>query len=68
MSDGATVYMKLVPADPLSSQSYTYELDGTDNFVLSALLENPGDESAAESQTRCGVVTPEDLVYMVCAD
>lgn len=41
---GSTVYMNIVPKDPISSQSYKYELGAdTDNYILSACLENASD-------------------------
>ncbi|MEJ2347571.1 MAG: prepilin-type N-terminal cleavage/methylation domain-containing protein [Patescibacteria group bacterium] len=45
-TDGQTVYFKILPADPVSSQSYIYRIvPGSSNqkFQLFARLENPED-------------------------
>ncbi len=40
-----TVYMPVLPKDPVTAQSYKYELGGdTDTFTLSACLENKSDD------------------------
>jgi type II secretion system protein G len=41
---GTTVYMNSVPKDPVLTQTYKYELGAdTDNYTLSACLENASD-------------------------
>jgi prepilin-type N-terminal cleavage/methylation domain-containing protein len=41
---GTTMYMNAVPKDPVSSQTYLYELGtDTDNYTFSACLENASD-------------------------
>lgn len=43
---GTTTYMAELPADPLSDQSYKYELGvASDTFTLSSCLENKSDVS-----------------------
>lgn len=43
---GTTTYMPKLPIDPLSDQSYKYELGaGSDSFTLSGCLENKSDTS-----------------------
>ncbi|MFC1625466.1 prepilin-type N-terminal cleavage/methylation domain-containing protein [Patescibacteria group bacterium] len=50
-SVGTTVYMPKLPGDPLSVQSYQYEvLDSGDSFTLSSCLENESDDKG-ESTT-----------------
>jgi len=50
-SSGTTVYMSTLPNDPLPDQTYKYQLgtdtdpSDTDNFRLSACLENKSDTS-----------------------
>ncbi len=55
-SVGSTVYMSRLPKDPLSSQTYKYELGaGGDSYTLSACLENKSDANgvAAGDTTWC---------------
>jgi type II secretion system protein G len=43
---GTTTYMQILPKDPISSQSYKYEVGATlDTFTLSSCLENKSDEA-----------------------
>jgi len=67
---GQTVYMNQLPSDPVTTQSYTYTKITDDNFELQANLENLSDESASESQLKCGVPAGgvTQRVYMICAD
>lgn len=52
VKDGTTVYMSALPKDPLSSQSYRYVSADSDDYVLSACLENASDTNGvAESDT-----------------
>ncbi len=45
--DGTTVYMTALPRDPLSpTQSYRYASSDSDDYTLSACLENKSDTSA----------------------
>jgi len=42
---GGSVYMNLVPVDPLSpAQDYVYTYTDSDNYVLKACLENKSDD------------------------
>lgn len=44
VNSGANVYMQVLPTDPLSpSQSYKYVFTDSDNYILSACLENQSD-------------------------
>lgn len=67
---GPTIYMNQLPADPLSTQSYSYTQIDDDSYQLTATLENAGDDSAVKSQLKCGVLTGATVakVYMVCPD
>jgi len=47
---GTTVYMNILPADPLTDQSYSYTYVDDDNYVLKACLENSSDEKG-ETET-----------------
>jgi len=62
--------MNQLPSDPVTTQSYTYTKITDDNFELQANLENLSDESASESQLKCGVPAGgvTQRVYMICAD
>lgn len=43
-SSGTTIYMNVLPNDPLPGQSYKYELGATgDTFILTSCLENSSD-------------------------
>lgn len=50
-SCGTTVYMKKLPEDPLSTQSYEYDNINDDSYYLYACLENESDTSGSAS---CG--------------
>lgn len=53
----------------LPSFTYAYsQEDGGENFLLSSLLENLADESAAQSGARCGISSPSLGVFYQCAD
>ncbi len=44
-SAGTTVYMGSLPEDPITTQTYKYEVEsGLDSFTLSACLENKSDD------------------------
>ena len=69
---GETVYMKPLPAAPLSSKdpdyTYFYQKLG-EGFILKALLENHSDGDITASQTKClGEAAGEDYHYVVCQD
>jgi len=71
MTSGITVYMKQVPADPLSSNSYTYsQTSEGDNFTITTILENEADTAGAESRGRCNTTSGPEIenVFVVCAD
>ena len=58
-------YMKQLPGNP-SGTEYSYtQTNGGEGFLLQVEMENVGDESIAESQTRCGVSLASD-VYVTC--
>lgn len=65
---GETVYLKILPQDPLESQTYYYYYDSTspDNFILKATLENLSDKDISASQIKCG--TGSGSEYVVCQD
>ncbi len=47
-TDGDTIYFKIIPSDPVSSQTYVYRIvPGSNNqkFQLFARLENPEDQN-----------------------
>jgi general secretion pathway protein G len=45
-AENGTTYMNTVPKDPLSTQTYKYEVNAnTDGFTLSSCLENKSDTS-----------------------
>jgi type II secretion system protein G len=49
INDGDTVYMSALPRDPLSpTQSYRYTFVNSDDYTLSACLENKSDTNAVE--------------------
>lgn len=53
---GATTYMPVLPKEPLTSQSYKYEVGAdTDNYTLLTCLENKSDASgvATADTTWC---------------
>lgn len=58
-----TVYMNTLPNDPLSGQTYNYQLGATnDTFTLSACLENQSD-SAGKSIVISGWTCSSGWVY-----
>ena len=52
---GATTYMNILPADPLSSQGYRYTQTDSDTYTIEACLENKSDDkgTATEDITWC---------------
>ena len=47
--DPWTPYMNILPADPLSSQSYSYtSVAGSDDYTLYACLENASDDKCVD--------------------
>ena len=48
---------------------YTYTQDpGGDGFKITIQLESSQGTEDTESQTKCGIVSPEDGKYAVCAN
>lgn len=52
-SKSGTVYMTVLPGDPLSSQSYRYTYIDGDNYTLDACLENKSDEKCVTDSSFC---------------
>lgn len=67
---GGTSYMKLLPKDPLDSQTYTYAKIDDNSFTLVSLLENMSDEAGETSRTQCSsfVHVSGQNEYVVCED
>ena len=66
---GTMVYMKVLPEDPKSTQSYSYSQAGSgQDLCLWATLENTADEDITETQSRCSDCSVGDDDYVVCAD
>ena len=69
---GPTIYMNQIPIDPLNEGEYVYSYfqnpSNSDAFYLRAVLENPSDSAAAQSQTRCGISDAQPNEYYVCQD
>lgn len=74
---GSTTYINYLPYDPSSSSTstvtYEYWSDGADSFALRAVLENPSDQAAADSQTACSGVygnfgDHSSTDYLVCTE
>jgi len=64
-------YMKIVPVDPVNTDSNVYGYSQTDNgegFLLEATLENGGDGDISTSQSLCGYPTPTPGKYFVCTN
>ena len=57
--EDTTVYMQVIPDDPLPSQGYRYEYVDSDNYILSACLENKSDTSgvAATGWAECAALS-----------
>lgn len=72
-SDGTTVYMTKLPADPLPNQAYFYKRDPTfnDQYVLSACLENKSDTSGVAVDTsgsngyKDTTICPSQWVFLI---
>lgn len=61
------IYMKPLPAEPVSSRpSYYYRKTGESAFILKATLENENDNDITESKARCGEGTGTE--YVVCQE
>ena len=61
------VYIKPLPNDPLSDQSYYYEKKlSADSFILKAVLENKSDKEIGETQAKCDAGVESE--YVVCQD
>lgn len=66
--DGTT-YMKIIPQDPLDSQSYLYAMINNNRFNLVSFLENMSDEAGEVSRTQCGYSHVQgENEYVVCDD
>ncbi|MCL5676235.1 MAG: type II secretion system GspH family protein [Patescibacteria group bacterium] len=61
-------YMKILPADPTQSATYTYGYQRVDvnSFNLWAKLEVTADPDIAKTQTQCGY--SGQYLYVLCAD
>ena len=59
-----TVYMNAVPGDPLPDQVYKYQYADSDNFILSACLENKSDING-KTITISGWVCESEWVYQI---
>jgi prepilin-type N-terminal cleavage/methylation domain-containing protein len=56
-TDGKTIYFKVLPSDPVASQSYYYRIVDPPNnqkFQLFAHLENPKDQDIITLSYSCG--------------
>ena len=72
---GGMVYMKSVPGDPSTGNSYSYSVGTcTEDFRLIATLENKSDPGILKSQQKCvpnvcgAPAAYADNQYVVCAD
>jgi len=64
--NGVTI-MRILPADPLATQSYSYTRVDADSFYILATLEMGDDDGdASESRTRCGQGGEDQ--YAACSD
>ncbi len=63
---GDVVYMKTLPADPLTTQSYQYTQETNNSYHIIATLEMTTDTSAAETQATCSVGSGAQ--YVACND
>lgn len=52
-SKSGTIYMNVLPKDPLSSQSYRYTYIDGDNYTLDSCLENRSDEKCVTGDSFC---------------
>ncbi len=75
LTGGTPIYIKVIPVDPNTNDSYTYSIGTcTDDFRLIATLENKSDSDILKSQQKCvpnicGMSqTYETDQYVVCAD
>lgn len=65
MAIGDQVYMK----EMIASDKFDYvQMKQGEDFLLLAPLENASDIDAAESASRCNVVSPAAATYYICAD
>lgn len=54
-TDGKTIYMKVLPKDPVSTQTYLYRvLESNQKFQLYARLENLEDKNIITTAYNCG--------------
>lgn len=60
-STSDNVYMSILPADPISTQSYVYTRIDADNYTLQACLENKSDEKGQTAGAWC----PSAWMYQV---
>lgn len=52
-----SVYMNIVPDDPLPDQDYTYVLTDSDNYTLSSCLENQSDDKCDKDPNTSDIIT-----------
>lgn len=72
-SANGTVYMKLLPVDPLNNGAYIYHYRSEDaaneTFLLRGLLENASDPGLQTSQDKCvGGASSHPNYYFECED
>lgn len=60
-ASGSNIYIKEIPAN------CNYSSSTSESFLLSAELDNEGDQDAAQSADRCGAAA-QPGVYFVCLD
>lgn len=65
---GESVFMKMLPNDPLEAAGnrYYYQRTGPDSYILKTTLENGSDKEIKSSQEKCGTGTGNE--YLVCQD
>jgi len=69
VTNGGSLYMAVLPDDPLDSQNYVYTRISLDEFTLYANLENKSDKDAARSVLNCNINNPAfDNAYYVCSE
>lgn len=66
-TDGSTVYMSILPQDPLAStQTYLYELgSGQDTYILSACLENSSDTQGVDTTGPYSSWCPSGRMFQI---
>jgi len=51
-----------------SGLGYTYSQTSTDNFIIRVPLESGQGDDDLDSQRKCGIASPVDKIYAVCAN